>query len=72
MSTEAQKRAVKKYNTEKIDRVLLRMPRGKKDILQAHVDKQGESVNAFINRAIDETMARDCQDRIKSSSDSEN
>lgn len=41
------------------DRVNLVMPKGKKDIIQAHATQQGESVNAYINRAIDEAMQRD-------------
>jgi len=44
---------------EKLDRVNLTMPKGQKDIVKAHADAQGESVNAFINRAISETMERD-------------
>ncbi len=35
------------------------LPRGMKKIIQNHAKKQGESVNAFINRAIDETIERD-------------
>ena len=60
-SSEAMKRAVKKYDKEKIDRVAMRVPKGKKDIIQAHAEKQGESVKAFLNRAVDETMARDLE-----------
>lgn len=57
--TEAVDRAIKKYESEKLDKVLLRMPKGKRDTMQAHVSHTGESVNGFINRAIDETIARD-------------
>ena len=48
-----------KWIMEKLDRVNLTMPKGKKAAVQSHADSQGESVNAFINRAIDETMQRD-------------
>lgn len=44
---------------EKLDRINLTVPKGKKDALKAHAESKGESVNAFINRAIDETMERD-------------
>ena len=57
--TEAEDRAIKKYEHEKIDRVLLRMPKGKKDIIQQHVQTTGESVNSFINRAVNEAIERD-------------
>ena len=44
---------------EKLDRVNLTMPKGQKDTIKAHAEAQGESLNAFINRAINETMERD-------------
>ena len=44
---------------EKLDRVNLTMPKGQKDTVKAHAESQGESLNAFINRAINETMQRD-------------
>lgn len=58
-SSEAIKRASKKYDQEKIDRIPMRVPKGKKELIQAHAAMQGESVNAFLNRAVDETMKRD-------------
>ena len=58
-SSDAVKRATKKYDQEKIDRIALRVPKGKKAIIQEHAAKQGESVNAFISRAVDEALARD-------------
>ena len=54
--TEAQKRAQKAY-MEKFARV--RMDRSKYEVVQAYAAAHGESVNGFINRAIDETMRRD-------------
>ena len=57
--SKAQQRAVNKYVKSNYDEVKLRMPKGKKDVIQAHAAQQGESVNAYINRAIDETMQRD-------------
>lgn len=57
--SKAQQRAVNKYVKSNYDEVKLRMPKGKKDIIQAHAVQQGESVNAYINRAIDEAMQRD-------------
>ena len=57
--SKAQQRAVNKYVKNNYDEVKLRMPKGKKDTIQAHAAQQGESVNAYINRAIDEAMQRD-------------
>ena len=60
--SKAQQKAVNKYVKEKYDRVLLTMPKGQKEIIQAHSEARGESVNGFINRAIKETMERDKAD----------
>lgn len=43
----------------KMARVGLTMEPEKKKLLQDHADRQGESVNQFVNRAIDETIERD-------------
>lgn len=56
--TEAQKRAQKAY-MEKFVRVEIRMTQEKRDSIQAHAESQGESVNGFINRAIDNQMEQD-------------
>ena len=58
-ASDALKRAIKKYDQEKIDRISLRVPKGKKELIQEHAFERGESVNSFLNRAIDETMKRD-------------
>ena len=57
--SKAQQKAVNKYMSTNYDRVNLTMPKGQKETIKAHAEARGESVNAFINRAIDETMARD-------------
>lgn len=57
--SEAMLRAIKKYEAEKIDRISLRVPKGKKEVIQKFAEDHGESVNSFINRAIDEAMEED-------------
>ena len=47
------------FIAENYDRVNLIVPKGKKELVKNHAEAQGESTNAFINRAIDETIARD-------------
>lgn len=56
--SDAQKKASVRY-LEKLDEVRIRMPKGKKATIQAHAEARSESVNGFINRAIQETMERD-------------
>lgn len=57
--SKAQQRAVNKYMSANYDRINLTLDKGRKDIIKAHAESRGESVNGFINRAIDETMERD-------------
>ena len=56
--TEAQKKAQKKY-MEKFMVAQVRMEREKYSRIQVHAEQQGQSVNAYINAAIDEKMCRD-------------
>lgn len=57
--SQKQQEAADRYLKEKVDTIALRIPKGKKEIVQAHAKAIGESVNGFINRAIDRQMDRD-------------
>lgn len=57
--SKAQQKAVAKYTKANYDIYQVRMPKGQKDVIKAHSEALGESVNGFINRAISETMERD-------------
>ena len=57
--SKAQQKAVNKYVRDNYDRVNVNMPKGQKETVKAHAEARGESVNAFINRAVLETMERD-------------
>ena len=47
------------WQKENMDRINLTVPKGKKDTIKSHCEARGESMSAFINRAVDETMERD-------------
>ena len=57
--SKAQQKAVAKYMKNNYDELKIRVQNGRKDIIKAHAEKNGESVNGFVNRAIGETMQRD-------------
>lgn len=65
--SKAQQKAVAKYNAANYDRIELRVDKGMKDALKAHAERFAHkqtgdspgSLNAFINRAIKETIAND-------------
>lgn len=58
-NSEARMRANAKYNLKAYDRIELKVPKGKKAELQAHAAKRGESLNGFVNRAIDNQVKND-------------
>lgn len=58
-ASKAQQKAVSKYMKENYDEIKVRVEKGRKDMIKAHAENHGESVNGFINRAIDEAMERD-------------
>ena len=55
--SDARRRANDKWR-EKFDEMRFRVPKGKKEIIAAYAAAHGESVNAFINRLIDEEMTK--------------
>lgn len=58
-TSKAQQKATNKWIAKTYDRINLTVPKGKQADIKAHAEQRGESVNGFINRAIDETIARD-------------
>lgn len=54
------------YNAKAYDRINLTVPKGKKEVIQAAAKQNGESVNAFINRAIDM-----CLEKLQTQQDEE-
>lgn len=58
-TTESQRRARDKWLREKVEDIKFRVPTGQKSLIQAHAEKMGESVNAFVNRAVQKTMKND-------------
>jgi len=57
--SDARRRANDKWNAKAYDEIKVRVYKGQKDEIKAHAEKQGESVNGFINKAIDEKIERD-------------
>jgi len=61
--------SIKRYEDKAYDKVLLRLPKGRKSELQTHAVRSGESLNGFINRAIREALERDA---AKDNTDTQN
>ena len=56
------KESTYKYRA-KFDIIQLRVKQGERSKISEHAAKHGESMNTFINRAIEETMANDSSQR---------
>jgi len=56
---ENRKKATAKYTLEAYDRLEIKVKKGRKDDLKTHAAECGESLNGFVNRAIDEAIERD-------------
>lgn len=54
--SKAQQKAVSKYMKENYDEIKLRLPKGQKALIKEMADANGESVNAYIARAIAQLM----------------
>lgn len=51
--------AKNRYNAKAYDSLRVVVKKGRKAEIQAHAEAVGESLNAFVGRAINETMERD-------------
>lgn len=58
-TTKAQQKAVQKYVQNNYDRVVLTMPKGKKEEIKAAAATAGESMNQYILAAVDLRMEHD-------------
>jgi len=48
-ASKAQQRAVAKYMAANYDEVKIRIPKGRKQAVEAHAASKGESVNGLVN-----------------------
>lgn len=58
-SSEAQRKAVAKYQAEKVEDIKIRVPKGQKDYYKDAAASIGQSLNQFAINAMDEKIDRD-------------
>ena len=58
MVEDYRKRASKKYEQEKVDSFLVRVPKGMKTKIAKKAKDNGESVNGMINRLIEKELKK--------------
>lgn len=62
--TEARERANEKYRKEKIDTILIRVPKGKKAEIQDAAKQKSVSLNQYIVDAIDNALNQDRENNV--------
>ena len=63
--SQAQQKAVHKYVKNNYDRIELLVYKGKKDILKSYAEATGESLNAFIKKAVANRIEAETGDKIE-------
>lgn len=61
---KAQTRAKNKYNAKTYDSLRIVVPKGKKELIKEYAEKQGKSINGFVNEAISEKIKADTGEDI--------
>ena len=56
--SEAKHRSNEKWNASAYDQIVVRVKKGRKQVIQEEAEKAGISVNAFIGRLIEAEIAR--------------
>lgn len=59
--SKAQQRAVQKYVKNNYDRVVLTLPKGKRDEIKQYAELDDKSMNAYIVQAIEEKFREICK-----------
>ena len=57
--SEARKKANRKYNEKAYDNIVVKVKKGKREIINAYAKSKGMSTNSYINKLIDEDIAKD-------------
>ena len=58
-NSKAKIAANNRYNEKNYDRINIAEKKKKKAVIKAHAESIGESINGYINKAIDEKIERD-------------
>lgn len=62
VTRKSQQRATNKYIKKHYDRLNLTLPKGQREIISQVAAKNGESVNGFVRRLINEALEKENSD----------
>lgn len=63
--TQAQNRATQKYIKTNYDEFKIRLNKGKKEVVKDYAEREGESLNGYIKKAITNRIKNDTGDDIE-------
>jgi hypothetical protein len=58
-NSQAKIKANRRYDEKTYDHLNIIIPKGHKDVIKEHAQRKGESVSAYVNRAIDTQMKQE-------------
>lgn len=56
IKSDAQRKAVAKYNAENYEQIQIRVPKGEKDRIKEYAESIGKSLNGYITELIERDM----------------
>lgn len=59
MSDDKHRARNKRYLDNTVDSIMVRVPKGQKEVIQQHADALGISLNMYMRIAVDEKIKRD-------------
>lgn len=60
-TSKAQQKANRKWNEKNLDRLYITVSKGQKDVIKSIAKSKGESLNSYINKAIQRQIEIDTQ-----------
>ena len=57
--SKAKQKSNRKWNENNLDRLYIFVPKGQKEIIRAMAESKGESLNAYVSKAIQRQLEED-------------
>lgn len=58
-TSKGQQKASRKWNENNLDRLYIFVPKGQKEVIRAMAESKGESLNAYVSKAIQRQLEED-------------
>lgn len=58
-TSKGQQKASRKWNENNLDRLYIFVPKGQKEVIRTMAESKGESLNAYVSKAIQRQLEED-------------